>query len=730
MFLFYLRPRRLKGLSLSLIVLSTLLILLILGRSSLLAASSSDLPAGQKPNVLLITIDTLRADRLSCYGSQRPLTPNIDRLAFRGALFRLAVAHTPTTLPSHANILLGTTPVYHGVHDNLNFVVADDFLTLAEYLQKNGYETGAFVGAYLLDHRFGLSQGFKTYDDNYSRPHGQKLANLERPAEEVVGRAMDWLRDRQAPWFLWIHCYDPHDPYDPPEPFKTNYAQDPYNGEVAYVDASLKPLLELVETDRLRDSTIVIFTADHGEALGEHGEETHGFLAYNSTLWVPLIIVGPGIKPQEIFKLVSHVDLFPTICELLSLPKPESLQGLSLVPLLEKKRLPSRQIYFESLYPYYNRGWAPIRGFYQESLKFIDSPIPELYDIKKDFAERQNLIRSGTVAKYKAQLSSLMADLTGTQAQAGATKADRERLEKLRSLGYVSSQPTANTEVFGPEYDVKTLLPFNNQAVMAIVLYQQGEKEKAIKILEDIIKQCPQLDNAYSNLAIIYERENKLLKAIETLELGLARLPSSYEFFFNCLNLYLNAGKIDEALEFFAKRSPQFPRAVTDPEVLNLIGLAYAQKGELKKAIEIYQTALAQDSRYAPLLSNLATAYYSLFLQTRERQAWQNAMEKYKQAIEVDPNYAQPYHGLGMIYRVSGNLEGAIFCWEKALELNPELDPAYYSLGQAYMEKGDYKKALAALRVYQKRRGQSLSSEEKNRLASLIKACEEKLKER
>lgn len=727
MFLFYLRPREQKGLSLKLI---TLFLLLVLGKSSLIIASSNNSPAGPKQNVLLITIDTLRADRLSCYGSQRPLTPNIDRLASRGALFRFAIAHTPTTLPSHTNILLGTTPVYHGVHDNLNFVVAEDFLTLAEYLQDNGYETGAFVGSYLLDHRFGLSQGFKTYDDNYSRPHGQKLANLERPAGEVVKAALEWLRDRRPPWFLWIHCYDPHDPYDPPEPFKTEYAQDLYNGEVAYVDASLKPLVDLIETDSLRKSTTVIFTADHGEALGEHGEETHGFLAYNSTLWVPLIIVSPGTKSQEISELVSHVDLFPTISELLSLRKPENLQGLSLVPLLEKKQLPPRPVYFESLYPYYNRGWAPIRGFYQEGLKFIDSPIPELYDVKKDFTEKQNLIRSGTAAKYKSYLSGLIADLTGSQAQTAATKADRERLEKLRSLGYISSQPTAKREVFGPEYDVKTLLPFNNQAVMAVVLYQRGEKEKAIKILEDIIKQCPQLDNAYSNLAIIYERENKLLKAVETLQLGLARLPSSYEFFFNCLNLYFNAGNFDEVLRFFTEQSLRFPRAITDPEVLNLVGLAYAQKGDLKQAINIYQTALAQDSRYAPLISNLGAAYYSLFLQSRERQALQTAMEKYKQAIEIDPAYAQPYHGLGMIYRVIGNLQGAIFCWEKTLELNPEIDAAYYSLGVAYMEKGDYKKALTSLSIYQKKRGRNLSQEEKNRLVSLIKACEEKLKER
>jgi len=192
-----------------------------------------------KHNILLITIDTLRADRLSCYGSENPKTPNIDRLAERGVLFSRAFANTSTTLPSHANILLGATPNYHGVHENLNFIVNDALLTLAEYLKDNGYATGAFVGAYPLDSRFGLSQGFDTYDDHYSRIHSVNLASLERKAEEVIDSALSWLEDRRSPWFLWIHCWDPHTPYEPPEPFRTQYKENPYDGEVAYVDSAL-----------------------------------------------------------------------------------------------------------------------------------------------------------------------------------------------------------------------------------------------------------------------------------------------------------------------------------------------------------------------------------------------------------------------------------------------------------------------------------------------------------
>lgn len=723
-----LTPKKAKQVKLALLFLrifiSPFLIILL---SPPLFGRAAEAP---KYNVLLITIDTLRADRLSCYGSQRPLTPNIDKLAKRGTLFRLAIAHTPTTLPSHTNIMLGTTPPFHGVHDNLNFVVAPDFVTLSEYLKQFGYATAAFVGAYLLDHRFGLNQGFDTYDDRYSRPHAQKLANLERKAEEVIKPALEWLKKQPGPWFLWLHLYDPHDPYEPPEPFRSQYADDPYNGEVAYVDSALQPLIDLLETPFYQERTITVFTADHGEALGEHGEETHGFLAYNSTLWVPLIISGPGLKRRVVEESVSHIDLFPTLCSLLALPIPEHLQGISLLPALQGKGLPKRVIYFESLYPYYSRGWAPIYGLYQDNLKFIDSPQPELYDIKKDFKEQNNLIRSGLVEKYKKQLASLIAGLSGGGEKLAERRAERERIEKLRSLGYVSSLPTERRQTFGPEHDVKTLLPFNNQAVKAMTLYGQGEKEKAIAILEAVIKNCPQLDNAYSNLAIIYEKEKELTKAQETLRLGLTNIPSSYEFFFNYLSLLVNSGQWEQALKFFAERSAQFSRAVTDPEVLNLLGLAYAQSGELKRAIEIYETALSIDRQYAPALSNLATAHYSLFLQTKDRRDLQKALERFKQAIEVDPDFAHPYNGLGMIYRITGNINGAIFCWEKALELNPDWPQVHYHLGLARMEKGEWAKALSLFKTYEKRWGAILSPAEKDRLSSLIQACQDKLREK
>ena len=290
-------------------------------------------------NLLLITIDTLRSDRLSCYSYEHLKTPNIDSLAERGVLFTRAFAHTSTTLPSHTNILFGTTPLHHGVHDNSNFIIREKFLSVAEHLKEYDYATAAFIGAFPLDSRFGISQGFDLYDDDYDIQSSKTDRGGERKAEIVVDRAVNWLKEQNSLWFLWIHCWDPHDPYDPPEPFKTRFSKNPYDGEVAYVDHVLGRIFSYMEEKDLFDNSLVIFTGDHGESLWEHNEETHGFFAYNSTIWVPLIISVPDLKSRKVEQHVSHIDIFPSICEVLDIDKPAFLQGTSLLPALKGKKL-------------------------------------------------------------------------------------------------------------------------------------------------------------------------------------------------------------------------------------------------------------------------------------------------------------------------------------------------------------------------------------------------------
>jgi len=505
----------------------------------------------ERLNVLLITIDTLRADWLSCYGSEYLDTPNIDSLAERGVLFSRAFANTSTTLPSHTNILLGTTPLYHGVHDNVNFVVREGFITLAECLKDHNYSTGAFIGAYPLHAKFGLNQGFDTYDDEMKRLPFQDFMSEERKGEVVVDRALGWLKKQNPPWFLWIHCWDPHDPYKPPEPFLNQYKEHPYTGEVAYVDFVLGKLFAYFKENNLFENTLVIFTGDHGESLGQHGEKTHGFFAYNTTIWIPLIIVSPGFKKGGVEQYVSHIDIFPTVCDILNLKKPSFLQGISLVPLMKGKKVPPRQIYFESLHPYYSKGWAPLRGSIFNKKKYIRSPLPELYDLAADFDEKNNLAAKGKLDRFEKQLDKIMSDYTSPESQRAEERFDKESLEKLRSLGYISSFQGTRKDSFSGDDDIKVLLPYYNQAMEALEQYEKGNKKQGVETLKSIITEREDLAVAYINLAYLYKKEKRLRDAVEVLKIGHENVASNYFVFFSLLNYLQEAGQYENIIQAF-----------------------------------------------------------------------------------------------------------------------------------------------------------------------------------
>jgi arylsulfatase A-like enzyme/Tfp pilus assembly protein PilF len=676
-----------------------------------------------KLNVLLITIDTLRADRLSCYSSESIRTPNIDSLAARGAMFSRAFANTSTTLPSHTNILLGTTPLYHGVHDNLNFVVPEDSLTLAEHLKNFGYSTLAFVGAYPLDSRFGLAQGFDVYDDNYARQHFKDFSSLERRAETVVSLALDRIKGVGSPWFIWIHCYDPHVPYDPPEPFKTQSA-NPYDGEVAYVDFALGKLLDYLQQNNLYEKTVIVFTSDHGESLGQHGEMTHGFFAYNPTMWVPLIVCIPGIGSGKIDQVVSHLDIFPTVCQAVGVDTPSFLQGTSLLPAIKGKRLSARPVYIESLYPYYNRGWAPLRGFIFGQEKFLESPIPEVYDLAGDFAELRNLAGEKDLGGYKKRLEDIVQSLSLSESSQAKRQADAETRAKLASLGYISSSQSTRKEKYGPEDDVKTLLPYENRSQQAMDLYSQGKTGPAIEILEGIIKERKDINIVYNRLAILYQKEKRLDKALEILKEGLKNLPSNYEIFGNYIKLLRAAGQPQEVVRLFG--SARFPEAELDPEIWSNLGFAYARLGDSDKAVKAYEQALSLDSRYAEAYYNLGDTLYSQAVQKKSLELLKKAQGSFTRAAEIDPGYPAPYYGLGKCERVAGNLDKAIENWEKALKLEPNFDRVIYLLGLAYLEIGNKNKALEEFTLLKENFSSHYPQAQRAELEDLIRKCKER----
>lgn len=673
-------------------------------------------------NVLLITVDTLRADRLGCFGNDRVKTPHIDSLARKGVLFRRAFAHTPTTLSSHANILLGTTPNYHGVHDNQNFVVREEFLTLAEHLRTSGYASGAFVGAFPLDSRFGLTQGFDVYDDNYGTSGSQEFSYVERRADVVVQKAIQWLGGQNKPWFLWVHCFDPHQQYDPPEPFKTEYKDSPYDGEVAYVDDSLGKLLDYLNDQGLDEKTLIIFTGDHGESLGQHGESTHGYFAYNSTLWIPLIMDCPGIRPANIDSFVSHIDIFPTVCEALEIEKPAHLQGLSLLPAMNGKEIPEREIYFESLYPFTSRGWAPLRGFIKNNVKFMDSPIPELYDLHKDFDEAKNLADSGPLETYRMALAALMKKQAYGGPGTAKQDADRQARQNLRSLGYLSSPQAPRKEAFTTQDDLKVLLPYESRLHEAMAACHERDAAKGEGLLRGIIAERKDFDQAYTYLATLFKEQRRLKEALGVLREGYQNCPGSYKIIVMYGLFLAEAGVPEQAIGILRQGLAIIDH---DPELWNCLGVAYLNKGELGEALKAFEQALSLDHNYPIAVNNLGSLYLSIYLKTREQKARQKAVELFREAIDLDPRYEPAYNGLGIALKTAGDLDGAIANWKKAAELKPDYGFALYNLGLAYLQRGEKALALDYLRKYKTYFYAGLSQSEREQLDDLILKCKE-----
>ena len=676
--------------------------------------------ADKKLNVLLITIDTLRPDRLSCYSPQYVKTPRIDALAEKGVLFERAFAHDPLTLPSHTNILLGKTALAHGVDENSKSVVAQEFQTLAELLKSYGYETGAFVGAFPLDSRFGLDQGFDVYDDMYPSQPAMGLAYSERTAEQTIQPALEWLSNRQGSWFCWVHLWDPHFPYSAPEPYAGNYKEDPYSGEVAYVDHELGKLLDEVENKGWLDLTLIILTGDHGEALGEHGENTHSYFAYNSTISIPLIITGPMTNMSRVKEYVSHVDIFPTVCDTLGIKTPPSLHGESLEPFLSGKARKANAIYFEAMDAYKNRGWAPLRGIIMDGKKYFDSPIPELYDLDKDFNEETNLVPETSFSAFKKQLEEKMESDSSPLRSQAASPVDRETLEKLRSLGYTASPVAQVKESYGPEDDLKTLLPLEQQFDVAVDVKNMGMIPESVRLLEEIIQTRKDFVKAYDHLYQIYVSQGLVDDGLKVLERGFTANPNNYMMVSNYGTALIKQGRNEKGAQILEQSLFLFDK---DAEVWNLLGVAYWQRGDFERALEHYKKALALDPGDAIINVNIGSFYVAMSQTTKRLEDAQRSVEYFQRAINDDPSLASAYNGLGGTMKLLGNNDEAIANWEKALELNPGYAMAAYNLAYAHLEKGNKIQALEYCQIYLSIRGNTLSTQERAEIDELIRRC-------
>jgi arylsulfatase A-like enzyme len=454
-------------------------------------------------NVLLVTIDTLRADAISAYGGPAQ-TPNLDRLASRGARFTFAHSHTVVTLPSHTSILSGLLPYEHGIRDNSGFRVRAGTPTLATRLKARGFATAAFVGGFPLTKRFGLTPGFDVYDDQMPETRGAVEASMpERRADLVVSRAIEWMARQQGQFFEWVHVFDPHSPYRPPDDLAAQYASQPYFGEVAFVDRALGPLFDRLSS--LARPTLVIVTADHGESLGEHGELTHGMFAYEATIHVPLIVA--RIDPRAsavpsglvVDAPVRHIDIVPTVLDAVG-AEPDAKLPWRIAACGDRRRRRRRPSYFESMTYNLVRGWAPLRGVLQDSRKYIDLPIPELYDLRADPKEAQNL------APAQRDRVQVLANLLRTYNTAPPNRPGQETPEAaaaLRSLGYVQGSAPARAKYTEAD-DPKRLVDVDRDLHTATRLTEDGKREDAIAMLKSVVARRPDTADAYISLSHAY----------------------------------------------------------------------------------------------------------------------------------------------------------------------------------------------------------------------------------
>ncbi len=512
-------------------------IVILLWSVSLVATVKAK-PEERPRNLLLITLDTVRADHLSCNGSDKVQTPRLDRLARDGVNFTRARAPVPLTLPSHASILTGRYPPAHGVHDNGAFRLPQGELTLAEVLKGHGYETAAFTGSFVLDHRFGLAQGFDVYDDRmWSDPSMLENMEAERKAEAVYEAFAEWLKENgdRRPFFAWVHLYDPHAPYVPPEPFLSRYRKDPYAGEIAYTDAVVGKIVDELESRNLLTETLVAVVGDHGEGLGDHDERTHSLLIYNSTLHVPMLLFAPGLLPEgrKIDDLTRTIDLAPTLLDYMGWSERPG-QGTSLRPLIEGRRLKEEIVaYSESAYPELNLGWSELRGLETDRYRFILAPRKELYDLGEDRGETENLVsrRPRIAGELGDRLEALIEKLDSSGEPAGR-EMDPETEAKLRSLGYVSSRgsPVARD---APPVDPKDKMDAWNRIQFAIFQFGHRDYGGALVTLNEVLASEKDIPMVYEYLGSCHMRLEQWSEVESVTRQALERGIESADFHIN-----------------------------------------------------------------------------------------------------------------------------------------------------------------------------------------------------
>jgi len=650
--------------------------LVLLLTASLLpwASTAFAVPVGA-PNVVVITIDTLRADHLGCYGYKQIRTPNIDALAADATRFERAYTAVPVTLPSHTVMFTGTYPMLSGMHDFAANKLNPTQPTLASVLKEHGYATAAVIGSAVLDSRFGLNRGFDFYYDHFdfNRLQESNLEEMERPGNLVADVTLDWLsKNYSKKFFLWMHLYDPHYPYRPPAPYGEEYKDSPYDGEIAFADAQVGRLIRFLKSKGLYANTLIVLSGDHGEGLGEHGEKTHGFFIYNATLHVPLIIHlpsghAPGAASRRVVPdLVSLADLMPTVLQTLKVNVPSQVQGHNLLLLMKKvEPVEARSLYAETFLPRLHFNWSELRGAETANYHFIDAPKPELYDLVKDPGETQNLYpeKKAVAEEMRARLAAMIRQYSAGQELAEKTGLDPALMERLKSLGYAGfsggGSPTITDRALP---DPKDRVQVYELISDAIAQSQHGDYADSTEKLNLALKTEPDSVPVRYLLGLNYYRRHEFSNAVTQLERVL-------------------------------QLSPEYALAAFQ------LGLAYARTGDFDHAIPALKRALELDATNFSAAYNLGVVY-------EQKQMVPEAMAAFRQSLSVAPDYPLGHRGLGEALLYQGQVDDALTELRRAVELSP-LDPGNHAaLAKALSAKGLDTEAQEEMRKAQQGRPQ------------------------
>jgi arylsulfatase A-like enzyme/Tfp pilus assembly protein PilF len=648
----------------------------------------------EKPNVILITMDTTRADHIACYGYPDVKTPNLDSLAGRGVLFEQAATSSPLTLPAHCSIMTGMYPTYHGVRVNGNTALNEEQTTIAEVLSVQGYRCGAFIGAFVLDGRWGLEQGFQQYDDQFDLQKYKHidLGAVQRPGNEVMDRALAWLDGEKAdPFFAWIHLYDPHAPYEPPEPYFSEYSRrglvGQYDGEIAFMDEQIGRCVAWLERNGLSQNTVLVLIGDHGEGLGSHGEGTHGYFIYDYAAHVPFIIAAPlqGLGGVRVPSQVRGVDVFPTILGLVGIEGRAGVHGRSVIPLMFKpKTRDEAPAYGESMAPNIQFGWSPLQFLRTTRYKYIDAPKSELYDITQDADEQTNLYgdRPEIARRMKAELDRLMAETSRGAPAPQAANLDKETVERLAALGYIGAPVTSKkSSGSGPRAlaDPKDKLQAFVSIQQAGELIMRDQYAQAAENLEAALRDDPTIPQALLQLATCYTELGRIEGAKAKLDAVLKDDPENIQALISLANILLREGKKEDVLALCKRTLSVDERNV---QAYMLMGEIYMGEQNHAEALPFLEKAVEIQPKLTRNRLNMAACLVGV-------KQYDRAEAMLKEIIIEYPKSPRARYNLGLLYEEQGSLGKAKTAYADEVSAFPRGFQARFNLGKILLKLGD-----------------------------------------